>query len=256
ALVMAGEGAKVVANDSLREAADRVVQEISNAGGAAAASFDGVATLSGGDSIIKTAINRFGRIDVLVNCAGCAQTKQNSELTEGDWESIVLAYLKGHFSCTQAAMPHMIGQKSGSVINLSSHDAFFNDKIAYASAQAGVLGFTAGYSITSKPHNVTVNAIIVKASNELSRDKDREDGGFIPDSEGSDVDPVAAVAAYLATDEAKSITGQYIYAAGKDICLYSPPTTMTADNVFVRLPTVWTSNDVRQILTPMLAAKH
>ena len=118
ALAMAAEGASVVVNDVGRDpdgtsGADRVVEEIKKANGTAVANYDSVATLSGGENIIKTAISNFGRIDILVNCAGNIKHMPIAEMTEDDWDSVIDVHLKGHFGCTKAAIAEMVKQESG-----------------------------------------------------------------------------------------------------------------------------------------------
>ena len=130
ALALAAEGAKVVVNDVSRDpdgnsAADKAVEEIKKAGGTAAANYDSVATMQGGENIVKTATSNFGRIDILVNCAGNFKVVKSVEMTEEDWDSIIDVHLKGHFSCTKAAALEMMKQKSGRIINISSRGAPF-----------------------------------------------------------------------------------------------------------------------------------
>ncbi|UCG67669.1 MAG: SDR family NAD(P)-dependent oxidoreductase, partial [Deltaproteobacteria bacterium] len=101
ALALATEGAQVVVNDTGRDPdgtsrADKVVEEITKAGGTAVANYDSVATMVGGENIIKTAISNFGRIDILVNCAANYKRVQEAfEMTENDWDSIIDVHLKG-----------------------------------------------------------------------------------------------------------------------------------------------------------------
>ena len=150
-LALAAEGAKVVVNDIAKNidgksVADEVVKDIIKNKGTAVANYDSVATMKGGENIIKTAINNFGRIDILVNCAGNFVVAPITEVTETQWDSIIAVHLKGHFSCAKAAIPEMIKQKNGRIINFSSIGSTFGTGgvcPAYGTAKAGVLGFTA-----------------------------------------------------------------------------------------------------------------
>ena len=153
ALAMAAEGAKVVVNDIYKDpnggyGADRVVKMIKDAGGTAAANYDSVASMEGGQNIVKTAVDNFGRVDILVNTAGNFKIVPTIELTEKDWDSIIAVHVKGMFSCTQAALKVMIPQKSGGrIINFTSLAAYPpgigpGASIAYCAAKAAVIGFT------------------------------------------------------------------------------------------------------------------
>jgi NAD(P)-dependent dehydrogenase (short-subunit alcohol dehydrogenase family) len=150
AILMAAEGAKVVVNDigkdaSGKSAADTVVQEITNARGTAVANYDSVATMKGGENIIKTAISSFGKIDILVNCAGNFFPKRIFETTEEEWDQIMAVHLKGHFSTSKAAILEMKKQKSGRIINFSSRGATVGGgSPVYSVAKAGIWVLSAG----------------------------------------------------------------------------------------------------------------
>lgn len=122
ALLMASEGASVVVNDPGvavdgsgfdRKPADEVVAEIKNQCGAAMANYDTVATVQGGENIIRAAVDNFGRIDILVNNAGIFRPRLITEMSEEDWDATIAVHLKGHFCCTKPAAAAMIRQKSG-----------------------------------------------------------------------------------------------------------------------------------------------
>ncbi|MBI2957867.1 MAG: SDR family NAD(P)-dependent oxidoreductase [Chloroflexi bacterium] len=257
---LAAEGAKVVVNDLGRNAdgasaADIKVQEIKKAGGEAAASYDSVSSMAGGESIISTAISKFGRIDIVVNCAANYAIKSAIEMTEKDWDSILAVHLKGHFAVAKAAMPHMVAQKSGRIINFSSRGAFVRGgNLAYATSKAGIMGFTSFLSEELKPYNITVNAIMPSAVTQLFQHKGRDardDGMPVPPRMGGDY--VAPMVVYLCTDAAQNITGRYIYAAAGDFCLYVHPLRMSSANVFVRKPEgKWTVDELGEMVPGLL----
>src|SRR5947208_12043861 len=112
ALLFAREGAKVVVNDPGVNVdgsghdngpADQVVAEIKGDGGEAAASYDSVASVEGGEAIIKTAVDAFGRIDVLVNNAGILRDRMIFNMSEEEWDAVIAVHLKGHYCCTKPA---------------------------------------------------------------------------------------------------------------------------------------------------------
>jgi NAD(P)-dependent dehydrogenase (short-subunit alcohol dehydrogenase family) len=229
AKAMAAEGAKVVVNDIGKDpdgsmAADKVVKQIKENGGTAAANYDSVASMKGGGNIIKAAIDNFGRIDILVNTAGNFNTMPTVDFKEEAWDAIIAVHLKGLLACTQAAIKEMIKQKSGRIINFTSIAAYTpgvgpqGPAVAYCTAKAGVLGFTKLLSEEMKPHGITVNVISPSASTMLFPGKD---GRPVAGARGPEY--VAPVVVYLATDEAKDITGQIVASTSGDITVYAPP---------------------------------
>src|SRR6059036_107139 len=116
ALLMAGLGARVVVNDyggseagqgTTQAPANEVVEEIRKAGGQAVANYDSVATMSGGERIVQTAIDAFGRVDIVVNNAGILRDRMIFNMTEEEWDAVVDTHLKGTFAVTRAAAPLM-----------------------------------------------------------------------------------------------------------------------------------------------------
>ncbi len=257
ALAMAAEGAKVVVNDISKDSqgkwtADRVVAEIKNAGGTAAANYDSVATMSGGEKIIKTAISSFGRVDILVNCAGNFIARPTMDYTEKEWDSVLGVHLKGLFSCTQAALKEIIKQKSGgSIINITSIAAWpaslgAGPAIAYGTAKAGVLGFTRMLALELQEHGITVNAISPNAVTGLF--PQREMYGF----KRYGPEYVAPVIVFLATAEAKNITGQIIYSGGGDIGVYEHPMQMPQPPMFIQKTGKWTVDELIRAVPPLI----
>lgn len=268
ALALATEGAKVVVNDIGRDpdgtsGADKVVEEITNASGTAVANYDSVATMVGGENSIKTATSNFGRIDILVNCAGIIRRGPTVEMTENDWDSVMGVHLKGHFSCTKAAVKEMIQQKSGRIINISSRGAFnfgadpstagFGYRrspgtVSYATAKAGILGFTAALSGELREYGITVNALLPSATTTLFPEPRVRFGGG--DTGGPDF--VAPIIVYLATDEAQRITGQFIYACTGDLCIYARPLQLPGPHMFIRKMGKWTIDELSEVMPPLL----
>src|SRR5581483_7105439 len=169
AIAFAKAGAKVVVNDngsaqrgdgadtSLAEA---VAQEIRDMGGEAVASTDSVADFDGARRIVETAMDAFGRIDVLINNAGNQRMNRIYEATEEDFDSLIAIHLKGTFNTVRHAAPHMMARKSGVIINTSSTGGlgFYGNSI-YAAAKEGIVGFTRSIARDLGPYGIRCNAI-------------------------------------------------------------------------------------------------
>ncbi|MFH1647529.1 MAG: SDR family NAD(P)-dependent oxidoreductase [Chloroflexota bacterium] len=259
ALALAAEGAGVVINDIGRDAggksaADKVVAEIKKAGGAAVANYDSVATMQGGENIVKTAVSNFGRIDILVNCAGNFKAVTTVEVTEDIWDSIIAVHLKGHFSCSKAAVKEMLKQKSGRIINISSRAAAFGAaSLPYSAAKAGILGMTSMLSAELKQHGITVNVILPSAETKLFSGPAPNIGDNMPIAPDRGPEFVAPLIAYLATDEAGNITGRYFYASGGDICIYGHPFKLPGEaHMLVRKTGKWTLDELGGIIPRLL----
>jgi NAD(P)-dependent dehydrogenase (short-subunit alcohol dehydrogenase family) len=178
AIALAAEGAKVVVNDlgaavdgssSSKNPADEVVQEIKSAGGTAVSNYDTVATEEGAKSIIKTAVDKFGRIDILVNNAGFSRESSIFEMTADEWDAVIKTSLYGTFFCTKEACSIMIKQKYGRIVNTSSRAGFGLNKVAnYSAAKEGVIGFTRTVALDMASYGITCNAIRPTAATRFS----------------------------------------------------------------------------------------
>src|SRR5713226_6505052 len=129
ALLMAKEGAKVVVNDlgasvsgegADKTPAQQVVEEIKKAGGQAVANADNIATIKGGENLIQAAVDSFGKLDILVNCAGILRDRMIFNMTEEEWDAVVAVHLKGHFTVMRPATAHMREKKAGSIVTFTS----------------------------------------------------------------------------------------------------------------------------------------
>jgi NAD(P)-dependent dehydrogenase (short-subunit alcohol dehydrogenase family) len=259
AIALAAEGAKVVVNDigkdkNGKSAADIVVAEIARAGGAAVANYDSVATMKGGENIIKTAVKNFGKIDILVNCAGNFIIKRIFETTEEEWDSIINVHIKGHFACSKAAVIEMMKQKSGRIINFSSRGATVGGGSAvYSTAKAGILGLTTAMAADLKEFNITVNAILPSAVTGLFPYAKKRMEDNVPVASSTEPEYVAPMVAYLASDDAQGITGRFIYASGGDVCIYPRPLLLPGDSpVFIRKPGKWTVEELSGIIPQLM----
>ena len=163
ALAAAMEGANVVVADYggpidrrgavSSEAAEQVVTEIESAGGKAIPCAVDVSTMEGGRTIVQAAVDSFGRLDGMLCCAGITVTKYLWELEEQEWDDVIAVHIKGHFSCAQAAARVMMKQRSGSLVFFSSGALTgMPNATAYATAKAGILGFTWSTAYALEPY--------------------------------------------------------------------------------------------------------
>jgi 3-hydroxyacyl-CoA dehydrogenase/3a,7a,12a-trihydroxy-5b-cholest-24-enoyl-CoA hydratase len=176
ALFFAKRGAKVVVNDlgsshsgtgASSSAADNVVKEIKSFGGVAVANYDSVEF---GEKIIKTAIDNFGRIDVLINNAGILRDKSFKNMTKEDWDLIMKIHLNSIFACTKAAYPHMLKQKFGRIINVTSPAGLYGNfgQVNYSCAKAGTVGFSTSLAKEGEKNNIFTNVIAPVAATRMT----------------------------------------------------------------------------------------
>lgn len=169
------------------------------------------------DLMVKEALYRFGSIDILINNAGISNQSLITDLSEQDWNDIIGVNLTGVFNCTQAVLPHMINQKSGKIINISSMwgEVGASCEVAYSAAKAGVIGFTKALAKEVGPSGITVNCItpgLIETS--MNQELTVEDITSIvedtPMGRIGSTDDVASAALFLASDESQFITGQIL----------------------------------------------
>ncbi|KAK4883830.1 hypothetical protein RN001_000101 [Aquatica leii] len=203
ALLFASRGAKVVVNDlggdrhgagKGQNAADVVVNEIKHAGGIAVADYNSVTE---GEKIIQTALENFGRVDILINNAGILRDKSFPRISEHDWDIIHDVHLKGSFKTTQAAFPHMKKQGYGRIIMTSSGAGVYGNfgQANYAAAKMGVIGLSNVISIEGSTKNIHCNVIVPTAASRLTQD-------VLPPELFDELKPelIAPVVAYLCHD--------------------------------------------------------
>ena len=216
-------GAKVILNSRTRSDLDEVADEIRAAGGEAEPLVFDVSDMDSVADGAKSAIDVWGRVDVLVNNAGTNRPKPALELTEEDWDAIYDLNLKGLFFLTQTLVKPMIERESGKIINISSTMGLVGGPLrtAYSGSKGGVVLLTKGLAVEWAPHNVTVNAVApaftrTPLANVLLQRKEFYDDvvSRIPMGRVGEVDEVVGAVLFLASDAANWITGQTIAVDG------------------------------------------
>ena len=220
-LALSGAGAAVVVNDlgGARDGtgggnsmADQVVEQVRAAGGEAVANYDNVATMEGGQGILKTAVDTFDKVDILINNAGILRDKSFRNTTEDLWDPVVAVHLKGTYCVTHAVYGHMLERGEGGVIVNTSSTSGLNGNFGqcnYGAAKAGIAGFSRCLAIEGKKYGVRVYILAPVAYTRLTED-------LMNDEMESGLDPklVSPLMVYLASDLAKDHTGTTFFAGG------------------------------------------
>jgi NAD(P)-dependent dehydrogenase (short-subunit alcohol dehydrogenase family) len=181
ALDLARRGALIVVNDlggasdgtgSGTTAAQTVVDEIKAAGGEAVANYDSVATPEGGRAIVQSALDAFGKIDIVINNAGILRDTSFKNMTKEQLEPVLDVHLKGAFYVTQPAWEHMRAQSYGRIINTASGAGIFGNfgQTNYGAAKMGLVGLTRVLAIEGAKYNIKANAIAPVAKTRMTED--------------------------------------------------------------------------------------
>jgi NAD(P)-dependent dehydrogenase (short-subunit alcohol dehydrogenase family) len=219
ARLLAERGASVVVNDlggsmagegSDAGPASAVAAEIVGAGGTALADTNDVSTVSGADALVGAAVERFGRIDVLVNNAGIIRWASFPEADADTLERHLAVHVRGAFNTTRAAWPHMVEQQYGRIVMTTSTGMLgLVGNLSYATAKGGVVGLMRNLAVEGAPHGIKVNAIAPAAVTRMAGQSGDEPGTVAPVMAPEQVAPMVA---YLAHDDCP-VTGE-IYTAG------------------------------------------
>ena len=181
ALEFAKRGAKVVINDlggtrdgvgSDSAAANKVVEEIKALGGEAVPNYDNVATVKGGESIVRTAIDAFGKVDILVNNAGILRDGAFHKMEEENWDAVVNVHLKGAYCVTRPAFINMRENGYGRIIMTTSGAGLFGNfgQSNYASAKMALAGFANVLKFEGAKYNIKTNVLVPLAASRLTED--------------------------------------------------------------------------------------
>ncbi len=222
ALQLAERGCKVVVNDlgggvdgsgSSLGPAEKVVEEIKAAGGEAVADGNTVATQEGGQGIVKTALDTYGRIDIVINNAGILRDKSFRNMEPALLDPVLDVHLRGSFWTTQAAWEFFREQKYGRVVNTSSAAGIFGNfgQTNYGAAKMGIVGLTNVLAIEGAKYNIKVNAIAPGAKTRMTQDL------MGPMADNLDMGPelVSPIVVYLAHESCKPTGEIYSVAAGR-----------------------------------------
>ncbi|MHB1128016.1 MAG: SDR family NAD(P)-dependent oxidoreductase [Bacillota bacterium] len=224
ALEMAREGAKVVIADLLGDSAQDVSREIEAMGGQSLAVKVDITDKEQVYALVAQTMEKFGKVDVLVNNAGWDKAEPFINSTEETWDKLLAINLKGHIRCCRAVLDQMISQQSGRIINISSDAGRVGSsgEAVYSAAKGGIIAFTKTLAREMARSGVRVNCVCPGPSNtalfaEIAMDNPKLTEALkraIPMGRLGEPEDLAGAVAFLASDAAEFITGQTISVSG------------------------------------------
>ena len=226
ALALAKAGAKVAVVDISQEDCEKVVEEIKKIGGEAIALSCDVSKKEEVEKTVKAVVEKWGRVDVLVNNAGICQFKPFLELTEEDWDRTISINLKGYFLCAQACAKEMAKQKSGLIVNIASVamgqiGVGMPGIVHYCASKGGIVAMTEALAGELAAYNIRVNAVSPGAIETPMMDSAKQDPKMlegimarIPMRRIGKPEEVSDLVLFLASDASSYMTGSTVVIDG------------------------------------------
>ena len=261
ARLMAAEGAKVVAADIGvnidgsgfdQSVAEQVVAEIREDGGSAAPCAESVTDMSGGERVVQTAIDNFGRLDIVVTCAGILRDRMVFNMTEQEWDDVIAVHLKGTFTVVKHACILFRQQRSGRIITFSSNSGLYGNsgQANYGAAKDGIAGFTRVVARDMGRYGVTANAISPSAATRMYgtvTDEARAvrsargiTGGTSAATIRGEAEDVAPFTVWLASGEATHVNGHIFHVTDGLVTLLNEPEPVKT----IRKEGLWTVEEL------------
>lgn len=271
-LELAAQGAAVVIDDVHRDeaglAAELVANEIREKGGRALALDYDCTTAEGGEAMVSEAIAEFGKLDILLPCAGNFLRGATQEMGDDKWDLTQRLHVRGTYIPVRAALPHMLERNYGRIVMVASRGAFMQmppskevsrdagairagQNTAYSTAKAALLGFANSLAFETWETGITVNALIPSATTQLFPGTEPRKVGGIPVSNSLNPDDLAPSVVFLCSPAAANLSGKIVYASGGDIVVFSDPLNLAGSRM-LRKNGRWTPEELEETLLPLL----
>lgn len=219
ALEFAREGAKIILNDYIAENAESVVREIEQMGGEAFAVPGDVSDSEAVRAMFEKGVAHFGKLDILINNAGCTQHIAVADMPDEDWDRIIKINLTGVFYCCRTALKYMIPNHYGRIVNVSSVSGKQGGGVwgaaHYSAAKAGVMGFTKTLAREVAADGITANCVVpgviaIDIPDQVRLAAKAKAAQNVPLGRQGKPEEIAKAYLFLASDEASYITGEML----------------------------------------------
>ncbi len=262
ALAMGLAGAKVVVNDigaaltgegKTAGPAQAVAQEIQAAGGAAVANTDSVAERASAHHIIETALQQFGRIDIVVNNAGNLRDRVFHKMSDEEWSQVINVHLNGAFYVSRAAANYFREQESGAFVHMTSTSGLIGNfgQANYSAAKLGIAALSKSIALDMHRYNVRSNCIAPFAwsrmTSSIPANTDEEKARVVR-LQKMEAGKIAPMAIFLSSDQAQDVNGQIFAVRANEIMLFSQPRPIRS----VHMSEGWTPESIAEIAAPAM----
>ena len=264
AMAMAAAGAKVVVNDigatlsgegpgAGSGPAQQVTDMIIAAGGQAVPNTDSVSTRASANGIIESAIQHFGRIDIVVNNAGNLRDRLFHKMSDEEWSQVIDVHLNGTFFVSRAAANHFREQESGAFVHMTSTSGLIGNlgQANYSAAKLGIAALSKSIALDMQRFNVRSNCIAPFAWSRMTSSipaNTPEEKARVEKLQKMDANKIGPMAVYLSSPAAKDVTGQIFGVRANEIMLFSQPRPIRS----VHMSTGWTPESIAEIAAPAM----
>jgi len=266
ALLAAREGAKVIVNDlgsntdgsGGGNVADDVVREIEAMGGEAVANTESIAEVSGGESLLQSALDAFGKMDVLVNNAGILRDRTIFKMEESDWDAVIAVHLKGHYCCSRPFANYIRehNHTGARIINFSSVSGLYGNfgQANYGAAKAGIAGFSRVLALELAKYACTVNTISPGALTRMTIPLRENRGESVEqeDLEAGGPQHIAPIVAWLDSAASAGVTAEIFHTARGGVGIMQQPLVIKQ---FQKNSGVWSLDELDQVVPQLVAAR-